>query len=236
MAVMTWDADGSRLYETGIDHVALYLQNNEGAYDNGVAWNGVSQISESPSGGESNKVYADNITYLDLTSKEEFGASVEAYTYPDEWAKCDGTASVEGIPGLQIHQQTRARFGLAYRTKIANDVLGDEYGYKLHIIWNCKASPSERSFQTMNESPEAVTFSYTITTTEVVVGVGNLKPTSHYTLECKRGGQLDEQGNPTAGLQALLNALYGTESSAPYLPTPAEVISLLQTAATSEVG
>lgn len=227
MSTMIWDQDGSRFYETGVDHVALYLQNEEGSYSTGVAWNGVSQVTESPSGGESNKVYADNITYLDLTSKETFGASLEAYTYPDEWMQCDGSATVEGIPGLIIHQQTRSKFGLAFRSKIANDILGDDYGFKLHLIWNCKASPSERNFQTTNESPEAVTFSYTISTTEVPVT--GYKPTSHFTLECTRkNGMLQADGTPSARLQKLLDALYGTESSEPMLPTPDAVIGLLQ--------
>lgn len=227
MAAIIWDQDGFRTYETGVDHVALYLQNATGGYENGVAWSGVSQITESPSGGESTKVYADNIAYLDLTSKEEFGASVEAYTTPDEWAKCDGTAMIEDIPGLKIGQQTRTRFGLAYRTKIGNDTVGDDYGFKLHIIWNCKASPSEKSYQTMNDSPEANTFSYTITTTEV--NVTGFKPTSTFSIECtKANGNLTEAGAPNEKVQRLLDTLYGTAETEPTLPTPDQVLAILR--------
>lgn len=231
MAQMIWDAVGTRLYSTGIDQVALYLQNLDGSYKNGVPWNGVSSVSESPSGGESTKIYADNMTYLDLTSKEEFGATIEAYTTPEEFDLCDGTAAIDDIPGLKIYQQVRQKFGLVYRTKIGNDTAGENYGFAIHIVWNCKASPSERSYSTTNDSPEAASMSYTITTTEQGVKFGDTsyRPLSHFTLDCTQlNGNIDSTGKPSAKVQALLDTLYGTSSTEPTLPTPEQVIAILK--------
>lgn len=223
MAKISWDETGSRFYETGVDNCALYLQ--DGAkYKKGVAWNGISSISESPSGGDSNAIYADNIKYLDLTAKEDFGASIEAYTYPDEWAVCDGSA--EPIPGLKIGQQARKRFGLAYRTRVGNDTEGDSLGFKYHLIWNGKASPSERSYSTVNDSPEALTFSWEITTTEV--NVTNYRPTANMIIDTVAFLKNDDQQHSKQNkLDALLNVLFGTEEHDGYLPTPDMVIAIL---------
>lgn len=223
MAKIEWDKTGSRYYETGVDHCALYLQ-EAGKYKTGVAWNGISSISESPSGGDSNAIYADNIKYLDLTSKEDFGASIEAYTYPDEWAICDGSA--EPVPGVKLGQQERRRFGLVYRTRVGNDSEGDGLGYKLHIIYNAKASPSERSYTTVNDSPEALTFSWEITTTEVTVP--NYRPTSNMNINSVTYlANDDAEGTKAAQLAALEDLLFGTDSEDAYLPDPAQVIAIL---------
>ncbi len=179
MAQLVWDELGQRYYETGVDHGVLYLPNNQGAYIDGVAWNGLTSISESPSGAEPNAQYADNIKYLNLFSAEEFGATVEAFTYPDEFAQFDGL----GIPapGVTVSQQSRRGFGLSYRTKIGNDLEGDDYGFKIHLIYGCTASPSEKAYNTINDSPEPITFSWEITTTPV--SVPGMKPTSVITIE-----------------------------------------------------
>lgn len=166
MAKLQWDQSGERRFETGVDHGVLYVQKN-GAYPKGVAWSGLTNITESPSGAEDNKQYADNMVYLNIKSIEEFGATVECFTYPDEWSACNGEA--EPSPGIVLMQQRRNPFGLCYRTKIGNDTEGDDLGYKLHLIYNCSASPSEKSYQTTNDSPEAITFSYEITTTSIPI-------------------------------------------------------------------
>ena len=164
---LIWDQTGERFYETGIDHGVLYPYNTAtSSYDNGVAWNGLTSVTESPSGAESNAQYADNIKYLDLLSAEEFAATLECYTYPDEWELCDG--SVSPVSGVSIRQQPRKSFGLSYRTKIGNDV-DQDLCYKLHLVYGCKATPSERGYNTVNDSPEAITFSYSISTTPVNV-------------------------------------------------------------------
>lgn len=222
MSKIVWDVTGERLYETGIDHGVLYPMDNEGKYSNGVAWNGLTSVSESPSGAESNAQYADNIKYLDLYSAEEFGATIECFTYPAEFEECDG--SVQPVEGVNIYQQSRKTFGLSYRTKIGNDVTPD-LGYKLHLIYGAKASPSERSYQTVNDSPEALSFSYEITTTPI--DVAGYKPTAIVTINSTK---VDKDK-----LAALEEILYGKDASGddpavnPRLPLPAEVIELLGT-------
>ena len=212
---LAWDETGKRIYETGVDHGVLYPQ-SEGTYPKGVAWNGLSNVSESPSGADSNAIYADNIKYLDLTSREEFGCTIEAYTYPDEWAICDGSA--EPVKGVTIGQQTRKPFGISYRTKIGNDVQGDDYGYKIHLVWNAKAAPSERSYATINDSPEAISFSWEVTTTPI--NVTNYKPIANMVI--------DSTKVDAAKLEKLEDILYGTATEDPRLPLPDEVISILK--------
>ena len=214
MATLTWDETGSRYFETGIDHCVLYPINESGAYTPGVAWNGITAISESPSGADANALYADNIKYLNLIAAEDFGATVEAYTYPDEWAECDGSAEV--ATGVTIGQQSRKTFGLSYRTKIGNDVDGQEHGYKLHLIYGCLASTSERGYQTVNESPDAISFSWTITTTPV--NVSGYKATACLTVDSTK-----VDATKLATLEA---ALYGTASAEPYLPLPDAVAAM----------
>ena len=205
MSKIIWDAIGEHKYENGIDHGVLYLMNPQTKeYDNGVAWNGLTSVSESPSGAESNPQYADNIKYLDLMSAEEFAATVECFTYPKEWEECDG--SVSPIEGLNIYQQSRKTFGLSYRTKIGDDTNPDA-GYKIHLVYNCKATPSERAYNTVNDSPEALSFSYSISTTPVEVP--NYKNTALLTIDSTKF-TTDEA---KARLAALENVLYGTNSS-----------------------
>src|SRR5690606_35515536 len=172
MARVTWDQVGERLYETGVDHGVLYLRNETGDYDTGVAWNGLVSVTESPTGAESNPQYADNIKYLNLVSAEEFGATIEAFTYPEEFAQCDGTAAPAA--GVYVGQQPRRTFGLSYRTQVGNDIDGTDHGYKLHLIYGALAAPSEKAYNTINDSPEAITFSWELTTT--AVEVPGLKP------------------------------------------------------------
>lgn len=179
MAKIVWDQTGERLYETGVDHGVLYVQQTGGLYPKGVAWNGLTTVTESPSGAEATPLYADNIKYLNLMSTEEFGATIEAYTYPDEFAECDGSATL--VDGVTIGQQTRKTFGMCYRTNLGNDVDGTAYGYKLHIIYGATASPSEKAYATVNDSPEAITFSWEVTTTPV--NVTNAKPTASLVID-----------------------------------------------------
>ena len=214
MATLTWDATGSRLYETGVDHGVLYLLNTQGAYANGVAWNGLTAVTESPSGAEANPQYADNIKYLNLLSAEEFGCTIEAFTYPDAFAQCDGTANPS--VGVSIGQQTRKTFGFAYRTKLGNDIEGSDHGYKLHLIYGALAAPSEKAYATVNDSPEALTFSWEVTTTPV--DVPGYKPTAQLTIDSTKVDALD--------LAALEELLYGTANTTAELPLPAEVIAL----------
>ena len=192
--LITWDQTGERFFETGVDHGVLYdLVTNEGvsSYTNGVAWNGLTNVTETPSGAEDSALYADNIKYLTLKSAEEFGITVEAYSYPDEWEKHDGIATaVDGsnneVAGVKLGQQKRTPFGLSYRTKIGNDVDGDSHGYKLHLVYGCNASPSERAYQTVNDSPEAISFSWEVSTTPVAVGDGSkFKPVSLMTIDSR---------------------------------------------------
>lgn len=214
MPKLVWDDTGKHLFETGVQKGVLYPQVG-GAYPKGVVWNGLSSVTESPSGAESNPIYADDIKYLNLVSAEEFGATVEAYTYPDEFAKCDGSAEIS--PGILVGQQERQKFGLCYRTVLGNDTEGNAYGYKLHIIYNATASPSEKQYQTINDSPEAITFSWELSTTPT--NVDGYKPTASLVIDSTK---VDE-----TKLQKLEDKLYGTESEEASLPTPNEIIALL---------
>lgn len=214
MPKLTWDASGERLYETGVKQGVLYVMNSN-SYGNGVAWNGLTAITESPSGAESTPLYADDIKYLDLRSTEEFGATIEAYTYPDEFAACDGSASL--ADGVNIGQQARKMFGLCYRTTVGNDTDGTDHGYKLHLIYGATASPSEKAYETINDSPEAITFSWEITTTPV--SVTGFKPTASITIDSTKA-------DPTC-LAALEEKLYGGESTEPTLPLPDEVKTIM---------
>ena len=216
MAKIKWDETGEKIYETGVKNGVLYLPDETGAYVKGVAWNGLTAVTESPSGAESTPLYADDIKYVELFSAEEFGATLECYTYPDEFAECDGSA--EPTPGVIIGQQNRKTFGLCYRTTLGNDVKGNEFGYKLHLIYGAKASPSEKSYSTINDSPEAITFSYEITTTPV--NVTGHKPTASLTINSTKV----EAGK----LQQLEALLYGGDSTEAKLPLPDEVINLLK--------
>ncbi len=216
MAVLTWDQVGERFYETGVDHGVLYIP-TAGVYDSGVAWNGLISVTESPSGAEPSPQYADNIKYLNLLSTEEFGGTIEAYTFPDEFAQCDGTAFPK--VGLAVGQQTRKTFGLSYRTKIGNDTDGQDLGYKLHLVYGALAAPSEKAYATVNDSPEAVTFSWEFTTTPVEVT--GLKPTALLTIDSTK---VDE-----ADLTTLEALLYGTAAKEPSLPLPDAVIALFTT-------
>ena len=219
MAQLVWDASGQHLYETGVDHAVLYTLNSAGtAYTNGYAWNGISSIQETPSGAESNAIYADNIKYLDLRAAEQFGCTIECYAYPPQFAECNG----EAVPdqGITIGQQSRKTFGLSYRTIIGNDAKGNDYGYKLHLVYGCTASPSERNYSTVNESPEAGTFSFTVDT--VPVAISGYKNTALITIDSTKVIK--------ANLEALEALLYGTDgnpSTDPQLPDPATVLTNL---------
>lgn len=214
MTKLIWDQVGEKTYETGVDRGVLYPQNSSGLYPLGVAWNGLTGVTESPSGAEPSPLFADNIKYLNLMSAEEFGATIEAYTYPDEFALCDGSAALSA--GVYIGQQNRGSFGLAYRTVFGNDTEGAEYGYKLHLIYGAMAKPSEKGYQTINDSPDAITFSWEIATTPVVVT--GKKPTASLTI--------DSTKVDAAALAALEAILYGTAGADPRLPLPDEVAAL----------
>lgn len=217
MSKLTWDDTGKRFYETGVDRGVLYPYNTmSNAYTPGVAWNGLSAVTESPSGAEPSPVYADNIKYLNLYSAEEFSATVEAYYYPDEFAACDGGAEL--ADGVTVGQQSRKMFGLCYRTKLGNDTDGNDHGYKLHLIYGCMASPSEKAYNTINDSPEPTPFSWEISTTPV--NVTGMKPTSVITIDSTKA-------DPTC-LAALEAKLYGDDSAGePTLPLPDEVKTLM---------
>lgn len=215
MSKLIWDQAGEKLYETGVSNGVLYPQSAEGTYPTGVAWNGLSSVSESPSGAEATPIYADNVKYLNLISAEEFGATVEAYMYPDEFMECDG--SKELAPGVYAGQQNRKHFGMVYKTLIGNDTEGTDYGYKIHIIYDAVAAPSERGFSTVNESPEAITLSWELSTTPVPVP--NAKPTASLTI--------DSTKTTAEKLAALEAILFGSEDSEARLPLPAEIITLL---------
>lgn len=214
MSKLAWDAIGQRFYETGVDHGVLYIPNNAGVYNAGYAWNGLVTITESPSGAEANPQYADNIKYLNLVSAEDFGATIEAFTYPDEFAQCDGTATPQ--PGVSVGQQPRKSFGLSYRTRLGNDLVGTEYGYKLHLIYGALAAPSEKAYSSINDSPEAITFSWEVTTTPVNV-VGH-KPTASLTINSTL---VDN-----SALATLEDFLYGTVGTDPSLPPPSDVLAI----------
>ncbi len=224
MTALAWDQVGERVYETGVDHGVLYQVDEAGEYVDGVAWNGLVTVTESPSGAEASAQYADNIKYLNLVSAEEFGATVEAFTYPAEFAQNDGSAIASA--GVSLGQQGRRMFGLAYRTLIGNDVEGTGHGYKLHLIYGAQAAPSEKAYGTVNDSPEAITFSWEVTTTPAPVGDGvDYKPTASITVDST---QVD-----AGALAELEDILYGTDSVDPRLPTPAEVLDLFEGSSTT---
>jgi hypothetical protein len=214
MSKLVWDASGQRLYETGVSKGVLYVM-EKGAYGNGVAWNGLTAVTESPSGAESTPLYADDIKYLNLVSAEEFGGTIEAYMYPPEFAECNGEAEL--VPGVNIGQQDRKTFGFCYRTVLGNDEDSNAYGYKLHIVYGAKASVSEKAYATVNDSPEAITFSWEFSTTPVLVD--NFKPTSILTI--------DSTKVDATKLAALEAKLYGSESEEPTLPLPNEIASMM---------
>lgn len=216
MAKLTWDDSGKRLYETGTKQGVLYPMGEEGTYGTGVAWNGLTGVTLSPSGAEATKLYADDINYLSLYSAEEMGATVTAYTYPDEFAACDGSAEL--TDGVYISQQERKTFGLCWRTILGNDTQGENHGYKLHLLYGCKASPSEKAYATVNDSPEAVEFSWEITTTPV--NATGFKPTAYICIDSTKA-------DPTK-LVELEKKLYGDDSAGtPSLPLPDEVKTLM---------
>lgn len=218
MSKLVWDQFGKRLYETGVDHGVLYPIQTGGVYSKGVAWNGLTAVTESPSGADVNDIYADNMKYLGLVGAEKFGATVEAYTYPDEFAECDG--SVELVKGAIIGQQNRKVFGMVYRTVIGNDVDGNEHGYKLHLIYGATAAPSEKAYNTINEDPEAITFSWELSTTPV--NVTGHKPTASLTIDSTKA-------DPTK-LAELEKILFGDTETEPRLPLPDEIAQLLNVA------
>lgn len=217
MSKLVWDQTGERYYETGVKQGVLYPMQEGGAYSKGVAWNGLTAVTESPSGAESNPLYADDIKYLNLLSTEEFGCTIEAYTYPDEFAECDGSASI--ATGVTIGQQKRKTFGLCYRTVLGNDVDNNDHGYKLHLVYGCLAAPSEKAYATVNDSPEAVTFSWEVTTTPVAVK--GFKPTACITIDSTKA--------TAEKLTALEAILYGSEDAEARLPLPDEVATLMKT-------
>jgi hypothetical protein len=213
MPPLVWDQVGERLYEVGVDHGVLYLPDQAGVYNSGFAWNGLTTVTESPSGAEASPQYADNIKYLNLISAEEFGATIEAFTYPEEFGQCDGTDLPS--PGVAVGQQGRKMFGLSYRTRVGNDVEGSDFGYKLHLLYGCQAAPSEKAYATINDSPEAIAFSWEVTSTPVPVT--DRKPTSLIVI--------DSTVVVAGQLKSLEDILYGASGS-PELPTPDEVIAL----------
>jgi len=216
--LITWDTAGERFYETGVDHGVLYPRIADGSYPVGTAWNGLVSVTESPEGAESTPLYADNIKYLNLLSAEELKATIEAYTYPDEFGLCDG--SVDPVVGVSLHQQARQTFGLTYRTVVGNDVESNELGYKLHLLYGCTASPSEKAYNTINDSPEAITFSWEVSTiAEVVTGY---KPTALITIDSR-----DADATKLAALEAILYGETGTPDTEGRLPLPDEVITLM---------
>lgn len=224
MSKIVWDKTGERLYETGVRNGVLYPIQSDGKYSMGVAWNGLTAVTESPSGAEATPLYADDIKYLNLMSAEEFGATIEAYTYPDEFAECDGSASL--AKGVNIGQQPRKTFGMAYRTVIGNDVENDNYGYKLHLIYGALAAPSEKGYSTINDSPEAITFSWEVSTTPV--NVTGFKPTASIVIDSTKADPVK--------LAALEEILYGKDPTSeggedgvnPRLPLPDEIAKLMK--------
>lgn len=224
LARLIWDSVGERLYETGVKNGVLYPRNASGAYPLGVAWNGLTAITESPSGAEPTAIYADDLKYLNILSAEEFGATIEAYTYPDEFAQCDGSAALQ--TGVIIGQQKRKTFGLAYKTTLGNDVSGNDYGYKLHLIYGAIAKPSEKAYQTINDSPEAITFSWEIMTTPVLVT--GKKPTASLTIDSTKVA--------AETLSALEDIIYGTAGADPRLPLPDEIATLFAAGAPDAIA
>lgn len=214
MSKLVWDNVGEKLYETGVDHGVLYVRSAEGTYPKGVVWNGLTAVNESPSGAEPTPLYADNIKYLNLMSVEEFGASIEAYMYPDEFGECNGEKAL--VPGVTIGQQARKTFGLCYRTIVGNDVDMNDHGYKLHFIYGALAAPSEKAYATVNDSPEAITFSWEITTTPVEVN--GAKPTASLTIDSTK-----VDAEKLAALEAII---YGSEDTEARLPLPDEIAEI----------
>lgn len=227
MSRLTWDKTGERYYETGVKQGVLYPIQTDGKYSKGVAWNGLTAITESPSGAEATALYADDIKYLNLISNEEFGATIEAYTYPDEFAECDGSAAL--ADGVMIGQQKRKTFGLCYKTTVGNDTDSNDYGYKLHLIYGCLAAPSEKAYNTINDSPEAITFSWEVSTTPV--NVAGFKPTSQITIDSTKIAE-----GKKAKLTELEDILYGkngtgdgqTGATEARLPLPDEIKTLFE--------
>lgn len=227
MPRLEWDKTTERLFETGVDHGVLYVMGANGQYENGVVWNGLTAVNESPEGGEPTDLWADNIKYLTLTSNEQFAGSIEAYTYPDEFMVCDGSVALTA--GVIAGQQTRKRFGLSYRTKIGNDVDGSDHGYKLHLVYGCLASPSDKGYETINDSPDAITFSWDFKTTPVAVvddnGVELAKPTAHIIIDSTKF----KETAAAAKLTAFETTLYGGEgeNAKATLPSPYRVMQAL---------
>lgn len=215
MSKLVWDQTGERFYETGVNQGVLYPQGAGGTYPKGVPWNGLTAVTESPSGAEASPIYADNIKYLNMVSAEEFGATIEAYTYPDEFAQCDGSAEI--ATGVTIGQQSRKTFGLSYKTTLGNDTEGNDFGYKLHIIYGALAAPSEKGYATINDNPEAITFSWEVSTTPVTVE--GFKPTASITINSTK--------TDSAKLAALEAILYGSADTEARLPLPDEIATLM---------
>lgn len=225
MSLIVWDEAGQKFYETGVKNGVLYVQDSNGEYPLGVAWNGLVAVTESPTGGEPTPQYADDIKYLNLVSNEEFGATIEAFTYPDEFAECDGTKEL--ATGVLAGQQTRKLFGMVYKTVVGNDVSQNDYGYKLHLIYGALAAPSEKAFATINDTPEAITFSWDVTTTPVAIGAG-FKPTASIVIDSTK---------VNAGLLAALELiLFGAVGVDPRLPLPAEIQTLFSSGVPSALS
>lgn len=216
MSKLVWDQTGERFYETGVKQGVLYPQSEGGTYPVGVAWNGLSAITENPTGAESNPLYADDIKYLNLISNEEFGLSIEAYTYPEEFAECDGSVEVE--EGVTIGQQSRKTFGLSYRTAVGNDVEKNEHAYKLHLVYGITASPSEKGYKSVSDDPDAIVFTWDATTTPV--NVSGYKPASSLVIDSRKAD--------AEKLKALEDILYGSDDEEPRLPLPDEIITLMK--------
>ena len=217
---IVWDQQNEKLVEAGLDHGVFYQLSN-GAYTNGVAWNGLTKVDEKPTGGEPNEIWADNILYASLSGTEKFEASIEAYMYPDAFAECDGSA--EAAPGVRVGQQTRKPYGFSYRTLIGNDEKGTEYGYKIHCVYNAKVSPTDKSRETLTDSPDAASMSWDVKTTPVAVT--GLKPTAHL--------EIDSTKCDEAKLKALEKVLYGDETTEPRMPLPDEIINMMKTTTSS---
>ena len=216
MAKLIFNNVGERLFETGVKNGVLYVMGDDGAYENGVVWNGLTAVTESPSGAETTPLYADDVKYVVIYAAEEFGATVEAYTYPEEFEQCDGSAAIS--EGITIGQQTRKSFGMCYKTSVGNDVQGQDYGYKIHIIYGAKAAPSEKSYSTINDSPEAVTFSWELSTVPVPVEGHN--PTATMVIDSTRV--------PAEKMTLIEAKLYGSEDSEATLPLPNEILDLIK--------
>lgn len=216
MAKLIFNNVGERLFETGVKNGVLYVMGDDGTYENGVVWNGLTAVTESPSGAETTPLYADDVKYVVIYAAEEFGATVEAYTYPEEFEQCDGSASI--FEGITIGQQTRKSFGMCYKTSVGNDVQGQDFGYKIHIIYGAKAAPSEKSYSTINDSPEAVTFSWELST--VPVPVEGFNPTATMVIDSTRV--------PAEKMTLIEDKLYGTEETEATLPLPGELLAILK--------